>query len=219
MAGVDDMMRTPKLKGLQRLVEVCQKNALPVDCPAPKEPLISPGDSFLGQPFDPLLAALYARTDGAMLGDLQIYPMKVPENTLLGINQSKRRFGEELYQSTLLFGQIPMLAHYLATVPPLADSNGVQPVVFIDGYEEGRVLPVASNVDVFITLFSVYLERAVAAPEFTLERRVALQFPASVLDVVAQDQTLVAALSEGLFKQLCKTHESREWVAKVTKPA
>jgi hypothetical protein len=46
-------------------------NSLPVDWPAPKELFISPGDSFLGQSFDPLLAALYAQTDGAMLGDLR----------------------------------------------------------------------------------------------------------------------------------------------------
>lgn len=123
---------------------------------------------------------------------------------------------EEPYLSTLLFGQIPMLAYYLATVPSLADSRGVQPVVFIDGYEEGRVLPVASNVDLFLTLFSVYLERAVATPEFTLERRMALHFPASVWDVVAQDQSLVTVLSSGLFDGLCNGEESREWISKVT---
>jgi hypothetical protein len=215
MAGVDEMMKELEIKGLQRLVEVCQKNSLQVDCPAPEELLISPGDVFLGQSFDPLLAALYAQTDGAMLGDLQIYPLKEPENTVLRINRSKRRFGEEPYLSTLLFGQIPMLAYYLATVPPLADSKGVQPVVFIDGYEAGRVLPVASNVDVFLSLFSVYLERAVAAPDFSLERRVALHFPASVLDVVARDLSLVTALSSGGYDRLCHADESREWISKV----
>jgi hypothetical protein len=70
MAGVDEMMKEPKLNGFQRLGEVCQKSALPVDCLAPKEPLIAPGESFLGQRFDLFLAALYARMDGAMLGDL-----------------------------------------------------------------------------------------------------------------------------------------------------
>ena len=208
-------MRVPELEGLQRLVEVCQKHALPVDFLAPKEPLVSPGDFFLGQSFDPFLAALYAWTDGAMLGDLQIYPLRDSENTILRINQSKRRFGEEPYLSTLLFGQIPMLAYYLAAVPPLADSSGMQPVVFIDGYEENRVLPVASNVDMFLTLFSVYLERAVATPEFTVERRIALHFPAGVMDVVAQDQALVARLTSGSFDRLCDTDESREWISKV----
>jgi hypothetical protein len=162
---------------------------------------------------------LYARTDGARLGELQIYPFKDPENAVLRINRSMRRFGEEPYQSTLLFGQIPLLAYYLATVPPLMDSSGVQPVVFIDGYEGDPVLPVASSVDAFLTLFSVYLERAVATPEFNVERRVGLHFPASVLDVVARDQPLVAALSSGRFDPLIRTEESREWVSKVTERA
>lgn len=209
------MMKEPALQGFQRLLEVCQKNALPVDCLAPKEPLIAPGDSFLGQPFDPLLAALYSRTDGAMLGDFQIYPLKNPENAVLRINRSMRRFGEEPYLSTLLFGQIPLLAYYLATVPPLADSRGIQPVVFIDGYEGDRVLPIASSVDEFLSLFSVYLERAVATPEFNLERRVGLHFPQSVLDVVARDRPLVAALLAGRFDRLIDTDESHKWVSQI----
>jgi len=65
-----------------------------------------------------------------MLGDFQIYPWRDRENVVLRINKGMRFHGEEPYLSTLLFGQIPMLAYYLATVPPLADSNGVQPVVF-----------------------------------------------------------------------------------------
>jgi hypothetical protein len=212
-------MREPELKGFQRLVEVCRMNALPVDCLDPKKPLIAPGDWFLGHPFDPLLAALYARTDGAMLGDLQIYPLSDPENTVLRLNRSMRRFGEEPYLSVLLFGQIPLLAYYLATVPSLADSRGVQPVVFVDGYENNEVLPIASSVDEFLSLFAVYLERAVATSEFKLERRIRLHFPASVLDVVASDAPLVAALSSGHFEKLSDTDASREWISKVVDAA
>ena len=109
-----------------------------------------------------------------------------------------RRFGTNpTCNCNVLFRQIPLLAYYLATVPPLADSRGIQPVVFIDGYEGDRVLPIASSVDEFLSLFSVYLERAVVTPEFALERRVSLHFPQSVQDVVARDRALVDALLSG----------------------
>ena len=38
-----DMAREPELKGFQRLREVCQKNDLPMDCLAPKEPPVVAG--------------------------------------------------------------------------------------------------------------------------------------------------------------------------------
>ena len=76
-------------------------------------------------------------------------------------------------------------------------------------------MPVASSVDEFLMLFSLYLERAVAAPEFILERRVMPRFPKSVLDIVARDRPLVAALSAGRFDSLTHTEESRAWVAGV----
>ncbi len=123
--------------------------------------------------------------------------------------------GDEPYASSLVFGQIPLLAYYLATVPPLADASGIQPVIFINGYEGDEVLPVASNVDAFLSVFSTYLERAVAAPEFSLDGRIRLPFPRSVLDVVARDRALVAAMSSGQFDRLLNTEESREWVAQV----
>jgi hypothetical protein len=204
------------LAGLQRLKAVCQYHGLPLEILAPADTVPEPGELVLGQPFDTMLSSLYRETSAAMLGDFQIYSWRDPGNAVLRTNKGLRILGDEPYVSSLVFGQIPMLAYYLATVPPLADSRGMQPVVFIDGYEEGRVLPVASNVDVFLTLFSVYLERAVATPEFVLERRVALHFPASVLDIVAKDQTLVTVLSSGFFDRLCLTDESREWVSTVT---
>lgn len=207
-------MSTP-IRSFHRLVEVCQKNALPVDCLAPKAPPIAAGELFLGQPFDPLLAALYAQTDGAMLGDLQIFPIKEPENVLLSMNEGMRRWGEEPYLSALLFGKIPLLAYYLAVVPSLADAKGAQPVVFIDAYERNQVLPIASNVEAFLSLFAVYLERAVVAPEFTVEHRIGLHFPEGVVDLVARDQALVGALVSGFFDHLTSLEARREWVSRL----
>jgi hypothetical protein len=154
-----------------------------------------------------------------VLGDFQIYPWRDPENVVLRTNKGLRILGDEPYVSSLVFGQVPLLAYYLATVPALADSKGSQPVIFINGYEGDQVLPVASNVDVFFRMFSIYLERAVARPEFVAERRIRLQFPESVQDVVARDLPLVEAMSSGRFGWLIRTEESREWVLGTLKAA
>jgi hypothetical protein len=206
------MERRISLSGLDRLIDICRKNDLPVDCAPPQRPPIVSGESFLGQPFDPVLAAVYARTDGAVLGDLQIYPFVDPENTILRINRGMRRFEEGPYMSSLLFGQIPLLAYYLATVPSLADAGGVQPVIFINGYEGDQVLPVASNVDEF----SIYLEQVVRTPEYVSERHVSLHFPMSVPGLIARDLQLVAALSSGRFDTLMRNdEEGLQWTSRV----
>jgi hypothetical protein len=215
-----DVKEKMELAGLQRLMEVCRRHDLPWETLPPEGIPPAPGEMFLGHPFDPVLATLYRKTCAAMLGDFQLYPFRSREDRLSSINEGMRCFEEEPYLSSLLFGQIPMLAYYLATVPPLADSKGSQPVIFIDGYEGDQVLPVASNVDEFFMTFSMYLERAVMTPEYTIERRIRLHFPTSVPDLVARDQPLVNALSAGRFNELMRDgEESREWVSRVIEAA
>jgi hypothetical protein len=205
-----------ELAGLQRLMEVCGRHGLSLKTLAPEENPPAPGELVLGQPFDPFLAALYRKVRAALLGDFQLYAWGSGEGQLLDVNEGMRDFQEEPYLSSLLFGQIPMLAYYLATVPSLADARGIQPVIFIDGYERHRVIPVASSVDEFFTAFSVHLERAVATPEYAIERRLGLHFPTGVPDVIARDRRFVEALSAGYFKRLMHDDdESREWISKV----
>jgi hypothetical protein len=205
-----------ELAGLQRLFEVCGRHGLSLKTLPSEGSPPTPAELFLGQPFDPILAALYRKFRGALLGDFQLYAWGSGERQLLDVNDGMRDFQEEPYLSSLLFGQIPMLAYYLATVPSLADARGIQPVVFIDGYEHHRVLPVASNIDEFFMAFSIYLERAVATPEYAVERCIGLHFPTSVPDVIAHDRRLVEALVAGSFKRLMRNDgESREWISKV----
>ena len=142
------------------------------------------------------------------------------EGQLASLNEGMRSLGGEPYLSALLFGQISMMAYYFATVPPLADAGGTQPVVLIDGYERHQVLPVASSVDAFFTAFSMYLERAVSTEEYAVERRIGLHFPTSVPDVIARDLALADALFSGRFKNLMRDdEESREWISALTRAA
>jgi hypothetical protein len=209
-----------RLVGLRSLEEVCKRYSLAWKTQPPSSTSPAPDELFLGQPFDPILAALYGQIGAAVLGDFQLYPFGNRDEQASSINQGMRSFGEEPYLSSVLFGQIPMLAYYLATVPALADANGIQPVIFIDGYEGHLVLPVASSVDQFLLTFSMYLERAVLTPEYAMERNIRLHFPTQVPDLVARDHLLLSALSEGRFDQLMRgAEESRDWVASVTSAA
>jgi hypothetical protein len=170
----------------------------------------------LGQPFDPVLAQIYGEVSAALLGDLELYSFRKSENPLLVLNE-RMRWGEtEPYLSSLLFGKVPGRAYYFATVPPLADAHGIQPVIFIDGYDCNQVLPVGSNVDEFFMTFSMYLERSVVTPDHIAERHVSLHFPTSVPELVARDVRLVEAVVAGRFKPLMANDtESLEWVSAV----
>jgi len=209
-----------ELPGLQRLMETCQKHDLFLKTLPPEGTPPAPGELFLGQPFDSGLAALYREISAAMLGDLQLYSWGSADGQLAALNEGMRSLGGEPYQSALLFGQISMMAYYFATVPPLADAEGIQPVIFIDGYERHQVLPVASSVDAFFTAFSMYLERAVTTEEYAVERRIGPHFPTSVPDLIARDRPLADALASGRFKKWMRDdEESREWISVITQAA
>jgi hypothetical protein len=210
------MTGATELAGFQRLIEVCRRHELPLETQPAEGGVPKPGELFLGQPFDPVLARVYGKVSRALLGDVELYSCREVQNPLLSVNE-RMRWGEtEPYRSVLLFGKIPGLAYHFATVPPLADSRGIQPVIFIDGYEGNQVLPVASNVDEFFMTFSMYLEQLVVTPDYLAERHVSLHFPTSVPELIARDRPLVEAVVAGRFNPLLGNDaESLEWVSKV----
>ncbi len=205
-----------ELVGFHRLMSVCRRHGLPLEIQPTRSGVPEPGVLFLGQPFDPVLAQVYGEVGGALLGDIELCSNQEGENPLLILNE-RMRWGEAgPYRSVLLFGKVPGLAYYFATVPPLADPRGIQPVIFIDGHEGNQVLPVGSNVDEFFMTFAMYLERLVVTPDYIAERHVSLHFPTSVPELVARDRPLVEAVVAGRFNPLMKNDaESLEWVSKV----
>jgi len=211
------MTKEKELAGLQRLIQVCRQHDLPVETLPSTGTVPALGELFLGQAFDPILARVYATVSGALLGDFELFPFREDQNLLLSLNE-RMRWGEEEapYMLSLLFGKVPWLAYYFATVPSLADAQGIQPVIFIDVYEGNQVLPVGSNVDEFFMTFSMYLEQLVVTPDYMAERHVSLHFPTSVPELIARDISLVEAVSAGRFGSLMSNDaESLEWVSKV----
>lgn len=205
------------LPGLERLTETCRRLALPVEIPPPIPAAPREGEWVLGQPIDPVLAAVYQRMGDATFGDffLERADPSDPDG-LFQWNEWVKRRDEEPFRSCLLFGKTPGLAYFYAVVPKLADAHGRQPVLYIDNHDERVVLPIASNVDRFFETYSRYLEALVRSPEYAPGEFAALSFPWSVPELIAQDRPLVELLASGRFEGLMTTAPAeREWVEQV----
>ncbi len=202
------------LPGLDRLIEVCRRYTLPLRLPPPLDAAPRAAVPFLGQAFDPVLAAVYQRTGSATLGDFFIEnPDPNARDNIFQWNEEWRLHGEEPLRSCIVFGMVPNLAFYFATVPRLADAQGLQPVLYIDNYDEKFIVPVASSVDRFFDAYSRYLEQVVQSPDYDPRHFSAVHFPLTVPALIARDRPLVERVRAGHFDSLMTTDEqTREWV-------
>jgi len=196
-----------------------------------------------GLPFDPLLAAVYVRsarmTFGGTLEGFYLYRANEAKD-LIEENEAVREFWPEAFRRSLLvFAGEPALAYYFATVPTLADDKAIQPVVWVDTYEDLYAMPIASSVDRFFDTYSHSLERQVGLIREDAEskaRREAefgppapdslralldegtprINFPWAVPDLVARDEPLVELLRAGRFDFLLESSpDALSWAAKV----
>ncbi len=106
-------------------------------------------------------------------------------------------FWPEHFRSLMFFGRA-MLYGY-ATVPSLASSGDLQPVVHVDPYEEIYAVPIASNVDRFFESYARYLEMAGGDPEYGEDLFENVIFPWNVPEIIALDRPLVEMIKKGGF--------------------
>ncbi|MBZ4422178.1 hypothetical protein [Myxococcus sp. RHSTA-1-4] len=173
-------------------------------------------------PLDPLLVAIYARLGSAMfaadIDGLGLFQVDDDVNELQTRNAAVHEgWQENLFSSFLVFGGAPGLAHFYATVPALADEQGHQPVVWVNAYEQGYALPVASTVDRLFDTYSRYLEELVAHEDFKEEGAAALTFPWRTPHLLARDEHLVRLIKEGHFDRWLPGQEGRDWAGRVIK--
>jgi hypothetical protein len=214
-------MAQEELPGLERLLEVCRRLSLGTSTlpPGSKPPVA--GSKVQGHPLDPMLAAFYARFGKAMFAKDSVGVGLFQVDDSVNELESDNEFWQETWQKRFtlplfVFGGWSGLAWYLATVPGLADSEGHQPVVFVEAYDEPYALPVASTVDRFFECYSHYIEALVTQPDFEEYGMGALTFPWGVPELLARDARLVELLRTGRFDPLLKTDgETRAWVSKV----
>jgi hypothetical protein len=218
-------MKMLPLPGLDRLLEAIKKYELPVRESPPAASVRSPGEPLLGRPFDPMLAAFYERLGGLTLHlELYIASCDARMDEVHLENKRAQSHWPEPFRSLLVFGGQEALAYRYATVPSLADAQGLQPVVEVDPYEDIYALPVASNVDRFLDTYARYLELLYETPEFRDDPDARPPFPSGVPELIAEDRALVGMLVEGRFDSLMfqpeiQSEETQEylrrWVAKL----
>jgi hypothetical protein len=108
-------------------------------------------------------------------------------------------------------------SYYFGTVPGLANSEGLQPVVYASHYPgEVSAVPIASNVDRFFDTYSRYLDLMVVDAEYVETGIPELSFPWSVPQLIARDAPLMALVREGRFSHLVNNDEGTQgWVAQL----
>ena len=165
-----------------------------------------------------MLAALYQRVGGGDLGTFFLLrPDHDPDYGLFPENESFKRDGEEPFRSTHLFARKPGFSYFLGTVPALADSAGLQPIVFIAFYPvEVYGIPIASNLDRFFDLYARYLELMVVDDEYVETGHPGIAFPWSIAHLVAQDRPLIELIRAGRFTPLLNDYwGAKDWVSDV----
>jgi hypothetical protein len=208
------------LPGLDRLIEVCQHHSLrlrllPALASAPQQ-----GESVLGAPLDPQLAAVYRRLGGARFGDFALYSPNSEEGGLLPENEWLRKYGKVQFRSSLVFGWEPGFAFYYGTVPQLASPQGLQPVVYISAMEALFAVPVASSVDCFFELYSRYLELVAKPPDFARSGVLSVHFPWDVKHFIMKDASLIEQVREGRFDFLSDNYrDAVEWLQELRAPS
>ena len=186
------------IPGLDRLISVCQRHALPLKLSPPYSLPPTRGESVLGAPVDPQLAAVYRRLGASEFGELALYGPTPGEDGLIATNEWLRKADAPEIQSSLIFGCETGFALYYGTVPHLADPQGLQPVVHVNAYEF-YAIPVASNVDRFFEAYSRYLELMVVDVEYIHHGIASIHFPSAVIPFIAQDKPLMDSIRAGRF--------------------
>jgi hypothetical protein len=214
------MLPHTPLPGLDRLIAVCQRHVLPLRLSPPITSAPQPGESVPGKPLDPQLASVYQRLGAATFGPITLYGPGQDEEGLSARNEWAKGYDDICFESSLIFGQERGFAYYLGTVPKLADSHGLQPVIYITAHGAAvYAVPIASSVDRFFELYSRYLERMVVDFEYIETRVPLVTFPWDIVDLISHDEPLIAQVRAGRFDFLTNDEEGAlKWLRELPSP-
>jgi hypothetical protein len=116
------------------------------------------------------------------------------------------------YRSSLIFSEETGFPLYYGTVARLADVQGLQPVVHVNGYE-AYAAPVASSVDRFFDTYSRYLELMVVDIEYIHHGIASIGFPWSMTQLIAQDKPLMELVHAGRFDFMTNNfRDATQWL-------
>ena len=207
------------LSGLDRLLEVVGKHGVPIETMSAARIPPRSGDRLYEMPVDPLLASAYSRFGKLVLGRLGrdtwlLLPGDEEKSGLVLENEEwqgyfPHMFWPEHFRVLMPFGS-HMLYRY-ATVPELANSEGRQPVVLLDPYEDIHALPIASDLNRFFDTFSRYVEAMVDDPGYQAGGAPMVGFPYDVPELIARDTPLLGMIKEGRFDRLMYERNKTGW--------
>jgi len=210
------------LPGLDRLVAVLEHSGLNPSLLPPVENQLQPGTLVLGASIDPVLAKFYDYADGGKLGDLRLFHFG--ENSIWNIVTQNTfirdiRKGEPPWTNEVLYFGLEVGASCgFAVVPSLSRADGVQPVLYVDEYEEIHAYPIASSVDNLFSLWAGYCELRLKRYGVLETWKVDVQANLLTDDarVVVEDTELVRMMKEGRFDRIIgEDAEGRNWVKQV----
>jgi hypothetical protein len=208
-------MNLRALPGLKRFLDILNTHGVSTELAPPSPVAPASGDLVLGLPFDPVLARIYSRTDGGLLGDLELLHMSDPEGL--------RQFNEHLlmheddyrFSKVVRYAKVDSMAYYFATVPSLAGSDGMQPIVYVTDYVDKVFQPIASDADLALGLYARYMDD-VLRETGSIYGVTGNPFPYCHLGEIVKDRKLIQMLEAGRFDELTSPDsDSREWVSKV----
>jgi len=224
------------LQGLSRLLEVLRKHEVPFETLPAGRTSPRAGALISGMPIDPLLATAFSQAGGLVIGrnDWLLLRCDDEMNGFLEENNEWRehfphQFWPDHFRLLMIFGR--EMLYRFAAVPVLAHSDGVQPVVHVDPYEEIYALPVASDLNRFFDTYSRYVELASEDPDYKARGTSQVVFPWHVPELIGRDQPLVEMIKAGRFdpwmyernKGGRRDEESiataRAWISKVLRAA
>lgn len=214
-------MPTTALPGLDRLITICRQHSLQLELSPPRACAPQTSQLVLGEPFDPQLAAVYQRLGAATVGPLTLYGPGQDENDLIPSNEWVREENEIYFHAPLIFGKETGFSLYYGTVPRLADSRGLQPVVYISAHGVPQfAIPIASSVDRYFDVYSRYLEHMVVDFEYIETGVPLVTFPWGVMDLIRRDEPLMAQVRAGRFDFLINDKEdARKWLRELVSPS
>lgn len=209
-----------ELPGLNRLMAVCQRLELRIKTSATAHDSPQAGILIAGLPFDPMLAALYARFSHAAfatdVAGIILRHCDAGGHTLETDNTWwSEGYRRQFALPTFIFAGEALSASHYTTVPALADAQGYQPVIKVDVHEQPYALPVASTVDRLFEAYSYYLEALLALPHARDEGEALLLFPRDVPHIIGRDTQLVAAIRDGRFDPLMPGVDEQTWARTV----
>lgn len=204
------------LPGLKRMIDVLKAHGVGADLNPPEPSAPQAGELVSGGPLDRVLAEIYSQFDGGTLGELVLYGVAPSHGKVVAMNRDILKNNiEPRFEKVFRFAKKFLLSYYLATVPSLADSNGVQPVVFVTDYVDKGIEPIASDADRALGLYALFIGNVLERTGDILGVA-GIRFPYDFVDVIVQDTKLIQMIEAGRFDFLVSGDpDSRAWADKL----